>query len=335
MFRGYDRILVTGATGFIGSHLLNRLKEERLQHQTIIGVGRRFTNKIEEFENDFNNGGVFELNCNLNDIIECQKLMSTFQPDLIYHIAGKATTRIEHSLDEKTLIEDNIISTHNLAQFAKNVDIVFTSTVLVHDGLWKDYQLEIKEHTDNGITEKYFIPPPKSTILSPICPHSMYGATKASAELILKASKNVKNANIVRLCAVVGNNLTHGMLRDFVKKANSDSKTFEVYGPKNTYGSYKPYIHISEVVNYLIRNGKSTTLTNNSVFAKDVAKFVLLEMEVEKEIVMSGDDYWPGDTPYINTEKSPDIFNSSEKSIRLAVKAMTSIKNRVKEKEIV
>jgi nucleoside-diphosphate-sugar epimerase len=246
-------------------------------------------------------------------------------PDIIYHCAGKATTKITCPEDELEMINTNIVATHNLLSAAENVDVVLTSSILVCDKYLNDKeQLEKNSYLADS--------------------KSMYGSTKAAQENIVRNSINVKNSHIVRLCAVVGAGTSHGMLRDFVRKAQDNSPEFEIFGKTSTYESTynglvtslkcccKPYIHVDEVVDYLMyqtpfkpqtysgsSKTKNTWLSNNDIEADKVAKIVMDEIGVKKEITTNGQDFWIGDTPKIYSSRSPEIKYDVETTIRIAV----------------
>jgi len=296
MFWDHKRILISGCGGFIGSALYNQICNKKLDGQLVIGIGRRFQQRFEQLPSP--SEGQYQIHCDLTDSEETAKVIAWARPELIYHCAAKATTKIEHSLDERQMIEQNINTTHNLLYAAHDVIVVHTSSILVWDRiLHKNW-----EHV------KYTQPNPKS----------MYGSTKLAQENIIKSCKNVKKGNIIRLSAVVGAGSSHGMLRDFIKKAQSDSSTFEIFGPG--YGCEKPYIYLGEVVDYLMYKMDGATLTNNSIGAEKVAKIVMDEIGVKKEIIYNNKQFWTGDTPFIINDKSPEIKYNSEESIRLAVR---------------
>jgi len=89
-----SRVLVTGATGFIGGHLVKRLKKE---HYYVIGLGRKTNTSIENI-------------CDEYYSIDLTKKSSSFEVDICIHVAGLANDK--SSLSE--LYAANIIGTENI-----------------------------------------------------------------------------------------------------------------------------------------------------------------------------------------------------------------------------
>ena len=86
------RVFVTGATGFAGSHLINRLISEG---HDLFGLIRP-----EEV------GGSYPFKCLVGDLLEpesLKKAVAEAQPDVIYHLAGQADVGLSWKLPALTL----------------------------------------------------------------------------------------------------------------------------------------------------------------------------------------------------------------------------------------
>lgn len=85
------KILLTGATGFVGSHLLEEFKGS--DHE-ILAVGRSERNLIEGFNYKF---------VDLRDFEKVDEMISEFKPEIVYHLAANsAESTGEHSPIEMT-----------------------------------------------------------------------------------------------------------------------------------------------------------------------------------------------------------------------------------------
>jgi CDP-paratose 2-epimerase len=107
-------ILVTGAAGFIGSHLVRALTE---RGHTVSSMDKR-------------SGGPTTILGYLMAIIR------ETQPDVIVHLGASCSTSV--SLEDPARdFTDNVIGTFNVAEAARlagNIPVVFTSSVKVHPG---------------------------------------------------------------------------------------------------------------------------------------------------------------------------------------------------------
>lgn len=107
-------ILITGATGFIGSHLYTRLNK---RGHTLLPVDKRHGSSTSD--PDFINW-----------------LIDQGRPDVIAHLGASCST--SRSLtDPAADFHDNAIGTFNVAEAARragNIPVLFTSTVKVHPG---------------------------------------------------------------------------------------------------------------------------------------------------------------------------------------------------------
>lgn len=123
-----NKVLVTGATGFIGANLVRRLHQEGCEvHITT----RKNSNKWRL------KGILPKLTDHLVDLREEEKLkrvVRRIKPNIIYHLAN-AGLYGGVSLSEKELIETNILGTVNLIKACANIDY----TCFVNTGSSSEY----------------------------------------------------------------------------------------------------------------------------------------------------------------------------------------------------
>ena len=206
-------ILITGANGFIGGALLEKL---RSTSHTVIGTSRSFDSHCRLFK------------CDLSDESDVCELFDHYDPDIIFHIAANPITDIKKT-GVHQIWQDNVMSTKNLLDYAKpNSKFIFASSVTVYSN----------ESLKKGASEDD-IP----------LPASFYGFSKYVSERLVDDYSREKGLMGVsgRLIATVGRGSTHGVVHDLYKKYKT-SNEIEVIGKHP--GSRKPFIHISDVVRF-------------------------------------------------------------------------------------
>ncbi len=100
------KVLITGATGFIGSHLEPRLAEEGYQ---VYALQRQIAGRYVQGQTG---NAVF---CDLRDFFAVRKVVAELQPDIVVHLA--AISPVAYSYDHpQEVISVNTIGTVNLAE---------------------------------------------------------------------------------------------------------------------------------------------------------------------------------------------------------------------------
>ncbi len=168
------KILITGASGFIGSELCNRFSG---QHD-VLGID---TSKTHEIQN---------IALNISDITDYKnisKFVKSFNPDIVIHCAGIAHQKIG-KLTHKEYIAVNSIATENIANIAvesnPSIHFIFLSSISVYG----------EKKNIEAITEDYEGKP-----------SSDYALSKLDAEkrlMRLYGSGKLKKLDIFRLAPV-------------------------------------------------------------------------------------------------------------------------------------
>ena len=150
-----NRVLVTGATGFIGSQLTQRLIRGGFE----VGIIKRENSNIWRIKDLSDKIVTYDVD--LRDTLEVSKAISRFRPDVIFHLATYYA--VEHEPQEVSLLVDtNVLGTVNLLETAKESMVklfVNTSSCFVY------------EESENKLRE--------NDQLSPL---NLYALTKLQAE---------------------------------------------------------------------------------------------------------------------------------------------------------
>lgn len=145
-----DSVLITGSTGFVGSHLTRRLVKEGWQVHVVVRPGSKTASLSDVIEH-------LAVHCHDGSTAGMLDLVRQVKPALVFHLASYF--RAEHELDEvEPMIRSNVIFTAQL------IEAMVRNKVyrLVNTGTsWQHYQ---------------------NKTYSPVC---LYAATKQAAEAIV------------------------------------------------------------------------------------------------------------------------------------------------------
>jgi UDP-glucose 4-epimerase len=116
------RCLVTGAAGFLGSHLCDRLLEHRCEVVGVDSFTDLYSRKIKQsnLENSFNNVKFSFIQENLLSIDLFSVLTGV---DYVFHFAAQAGARSSWGRDFRIYNEYNIMATQKLLETLKNFNI--------------------------------------------------------------------------------------------------------------------------------------------------------------------------------------------------------------------
>jgi GDP-4-dehydro-6-deoxy-D-mannose reductase len=153
------KALITGVTGFVGSHLADYLLG--LKNLEVHGVRR------PRSRDEFVTEGVTYHNGDVTDFFSMAELVSGLKPNYLFHLAAQSDVRLSWDAPKATL-EGNIIGTLNVLEAVRR----FSADTIVHfAGSSEEYgQVTPRECP---ITEK-----------QPLRPLSPYAVSKVAADLL-------------------------------------------------------------------------------------------------------------------------------------------------------
>lgn len=138
----FKKILVTGSSGFIASHVIDLLCSKGIETHLFDNTASEFNNnKSKEFIGDI---------LNPSDI---EKAMDGC--DAVYHFAAQADIG-SSSIDSRKTIETNIIGTHNVLEASNKLGIkrfLFASTIYVYSELGSFYR--VSKQSCEKLIEEY------------------------------------------------------------------------------------------------------------------------------------------------------------------------------------
>ena len=282
------RIFITGAAGFIGSNLADRLLAEGKQ---VVGWDNFSTGQDAFIESARAHPNYTLVRGDNLDAAALTKAMAGC--DTVFHLAANADVRFGLNHPERD-IQQNTIATFNVleAMRANGIKrIAFSSTGSVY-----------------GESEK--IPTPEDAPF-PI-QTSLYAASKVACEGLIQAYCEGYGfeGTIFRFVSILGERYTHGHVFDFIKQLREHPEHLQVLGDGT---QRKSYLHVGDCVSALVlavsanlaAAAKHRVVTFNLGTSEycnvtDSIRWICARLGVNPRIEFGGGQRgWVGDNPFI------------------------------------
>lgn len=239
------RVLITGADGFMGSHLTERLLLEEakvsvyVRGNSISGTTQYTFKNIKHIENQLDD--VLTGNIASPDSIE---LITKNQPEILFHLAADAY--VPNSFDHpKEVMETNVIGTLNVLHAGKECSrikrIVCTSSS------------EIYGMTLGGSIDE----------LHPLYPSSPYAASKVAADRYAYAYWNTYHLPIaiIRPFNTYGPRHTYDVIPKFIELA-LNNKPLTVHGSGE---QSRDFTYVDDMIEAFLMMGRHTSAIGKAV----------------------------------------------------------------------
>ena len=255
-------ILITGSSGFVGSHLCEYLAKKN----NIIGVARKI--------NKNKNHKIIKLD--LSREIKEQKFIKVFgknKIEAIIHLASSLA--YNHNITKFELFENNIKITKNMIKIIKIIKpknfINFSSMSIYPD-------------TNGSFNENYIFKPNSNTDF-------LYGFSKYCSEILFNNFFNIsKKINIthLRVAQIYGGKMNQNRIIPTMKKELKQKNSITVFGNGSRTSNF---IHIDKLVRYIEFilskniNGVFNIGDKNISYLK-LAKDIIIEKGNKKSIII-------------------------------------------------
>lgn len=305
-------ILITGGAGFIGSYICRRLCKE---HRVIV-VDNLILGKEDNIKELYSTKNIVFFKGDVSETIFLENIIKENNIDLVIHLAANSDIK-KGGQNPDVDFNNTFLTTYSVLEGMRknNVkNLVFAST----SAIYGDKRGE-NINEDSG----------------PLFPISYYGGAKLASEALISSYTYMNNMSscIVRFPNVIGENLTHGVVFDFIKKLKKNEKELEILGDGN---QQKSYIYIQDLIDAIIcvfKNRKQGINYYNIgsegvTTVREIADMVCEEMNLKnvKYKFTGGECGWLGDVPKFRYDINK-INNlgwhakySSNDAVRLAVK---------------
>jgi nucleoside-diphosphate-sugar epimerase len=293
------KILVTGVTGFIGSHLAQELSKKK--DYVVYGLVKHCASRNDEGLKEFLKG-IKIVECDITDFHSVSKTLKTVNPDVVVHLAALSPVRDSF---EKPLsyIQTNIVGTLNIAHAlnempdVENKKLVYASTAEVY-GLRKDKK-------PNTETDELY-------------PSSPYASTKKMTDEYLRILMPLLyklNTIVMRCVNSYGRKLDDSFMVEYLVTRMLKGETVYVGAPD----SLRDYMYITDHVSAYIKaiehseiRGEAFNVSTGTVLSNKELAFKIADMiGYDKKKIVLGKyppDYptrpLQSDQPFINLDSS-------------------------------
>ncbi|AEF81246.1 NAD-dependent epimerase/dehydratase family protein [Leadbettera azotonutricia] len=276
--------LVTGGAGFIGSNLIKNLLNN---NNKVICIDNMILGNKENIASFLTNQNFILFEEDISNIKSLLNFTSKENIDYIFHLAANSDIRAganDPTIDFKNTFQ----TTYSILEFMRQKKLkklFFSSTSAVYG-----------EQTNVFLSEN----------AGSLMPISYYGGAKLASEAFISSFgyMNDLDVTIFRFPNVIGPNLTHGVIFDFIKKLKLNSSKLEILGNGT---QSKPYIYIDDLIEVILMlafsSEKGINIYNvgveGSTSVKDIADMICIKMGLkEVKYTYTGSDRgWKGDVP--------------------------------------
>ncbi|OHA18445.1 MAG: hypothetical protein A2664_00685 [Candidatus Taylorbacteria bacterium RIFCSPHIGHO2_01_FULL_46_22b] len=282
MQKSEKNVLVTGATGFVGSHLVHRLISDGYRVHVLVRKGAD-TKRIADIADKlvFHEG-------DLTDQKSLEKIVVSIKPTGIFHLAAQTVAPGISAIGEE-MTKNNLLGTINLAQSLQSIAYDF----FVYSGSFIEYK-----PTDHPVKE--------TDVCEPVEPYgvSKLAATRFLSELAIKESKPIVT---LRFFTPYGPEIQKGKLIDQIISNALNNTPIQLTRPSIA----RDFLYIDDLVDLLIESAEKANDLRGEIFnagsgvkttIKELVAAVIKEIGSTSKIVWDetkaskyDSDFWQAD----------------------------------------
>ena len=252
------KIIVTGGLGFIGSNLINILKNKYF----IVNIDKvSYASNFNNIEQNIKNYKFYRQD--INNKIFIKSIINKYNPSIIFNVA--AETHVDRSIDgPKQFIESNFLGVFNLLEsirfYQNKIKLIHIST----DEVYGDIKRNHKSKENDAYN-----------------PSSPYSASKASGDLLIKSYIRTYKvpAIVTNCCNNFGPNQYPEKLIPTIIYNLLHKKSIPIYGQGK---NIREWIYVEDHCNAIIKIAEKGVIGENYNIGSGI---VLNNIQIAKRII--------------------------------------------------
>jgi len=255
-----EKVIITGGLGFIGSNLINILKNKYY----IVNIDKiTYASNFKNIDPCIKNYKFYKQD--INNKIFIKNILKKYSPSIIFNLA--AETHVDRSIDgPEQFIKSNILGVYNLLEsirnYKKKIKLIHISTDEVYGDIKKNYKSKEQDAYN---------------------PSSPYSASKASGDLLIKSYIRTYKipAIITNCCNNFGPNQYPEKLIPTIIYNILNKKPIPIYGKGN---NIREWIYVKDHCYALIKIAEKGVIGENYNIGSGI---VLNNIHIAKKIISS------------------------------------------------
>lgn len=283
----FNKVVVTGGAGFIGSHLIDFMFEKNLVGEIVV-IDNLSSGSINNVKHHLESK---RLNLVVADLknFDHSWVEKFKDADAVIHLAANPEVRVS-AIEPRIHFNENVVATFNVLEASRINDVkvhFFASSSTVYG-------------------DAKVIPTPETYPLEPI---SVYGASKAACEMLYHSYYSLYgfSVSIARYANIIGPRSSHGVIVDFINKLRKNPTKLDILGDGTQRKSYlyvRDAVEASFMLLKLAKEVKGFHVYNvgneDWITVKDIADIVVEEMGLKNvqyvfKLTTPDGRGWPGD----------------------------------------